>query len=152
MNHPTNAIYEAASPYKKIAKTGYFFRHFLEMCLAMCIGGIALNILFFYTAAQIGYPNLLSNFPEFSILAIGINLAIPMIVWMRFRGHNWRLTLEMASTSIILAALLIGMSGLGIIPKNSMLEWIRSLACPTMLIPMLLRLDTYTGHHAGHKM
>jgi hypothetical protein len=138
-----------------VARAGYFIWHFIEMCLTMCIGGITLNVLFFLGAAKIGYPNLLERFPEFSLLAIGINLAIPMTAWMRFRGHDWRSTLEMASTSIILPILLIAAAWLGIIPESSRLEWLTALACPAMIIPMLFRLNHYTGHHhashAGHQ-
>src|SRR5687768_3243454 len=83
-----------------VARMRYFLLHFLEMCLTMCIGGITLNVLFFWGAAWIGYPNLFERFPEVSLLVIGMNLAMPMIAWMRFRGHGWRPTLEMASTSI----------------------------------------------------
>ena len=133
------------------ARTGYFLWHFVEMCLTMCIGGIALNVLFFWGAAQIGYPDLFERFPEFSLLLIGINLALPMIAWMRFRGHDWRPTLEMASTSIILVILLIGAAWLGIISRSSQLELLKRFACAVMLIPMLFRLDLYTGHHAGHQ-
>jgi Ca2+/Na+ antiporter len=134
-----------------VARIGYFLRHFLEMCMTMCIGGITLNVLFFWGAAWIGYPDLFERFPEVSLLVISMNLAVPMIAWMRFRGHEWRPTLEMASTSIILATLLIGASSLGIIPESSRLDLLKILACPVMLIPMLLRLDLYTGHHASHQ-
>lgn len=132
-------------------RAGYFLWHFVEMCLAMCIGGIALNVFFFWLAARLGYPNLFGRFPEFSLLMVGINLAIPMTAWMRFRGHDWRCTLEMASTSIILPILLIGAAWLNIIPDGSQLGLLKKLACPIMLIPMLLRLDLYAGHHAGHQ-
>jgi hypothetical protein len=74
-----------------------------------------------------------------------------MVAWMRFRGHEWRPTLEMASTSIILPILLIGAAWLSIIPESSRLEWLTIFACPVMLVPMLFRLDLYTGHHAGHQ-
>ena len=134
-----------------LARAGYFLWHFLEMCLTMCIGGITLNVLFFLGAAQIGYPNLLERFPEFSLLTIGINLAVPMTVWMRFRRHEWRPTLEMASTSILLPILLIGAAWLGIIPESSRLTLLKILACPIMLIPMLFRLDLYARHRAGHQ-
>jgi hypothetical protein len=117
----------------------------------MCLGGISLNVLFFVGAAQLGYANLPERYPEYSILMIGLLLAIPMAAWMRFRGHDWRSNLEMSSTSIILAILLIGTYWLGVIPKSGMLEWIKGLACPVMLIPMLMRLDLYTGHHASHR-
>jgi hypothetical protein len=119
------------------------------MCLAMCVGGIPLIVLFFLGAAKIGYPDLIQRFPELSVLVIGFILSVPMTAWMRFRGHEWRPTLEMAITTIVLAILLVGLGWLGILPRSSLLEWMRGLACPSMLIPMLFHLDLYTGHHHG---
>jgi hypothetical protein len=134
-----------------VARAGYFIWHFLEMCLAMCIGGIPLIVLFFVGAAKIGYPDLLEQSPELSVLVVGFILSLPMTAWMRYRGHEWRPTLEMASTTIILAILLVGLGWLGILARDSLFEWLTRFACPAMLIPMLFRLDLYTGHHAGHQ-
>src|SRR6186997_2588657 len=86
-----------------------FVRHLLEMCLAMCIGGIPIIILFFVGAAKIGYPDLFLQSPELSVLVIGFILSLPMIAWMRFRGHEWRPILEMASTTIVLGILLVSL-------------------------------------------
>ncbi|RPI87949.1 MAG: hypothetical protein EHM41_03070 [Chloroflexi bacterium] len=140
-HHPKPSIF---------SRTWHFVLHYVEMCLVMCIGGYTLNYLFFTGAAQLGYTNLIERYPEFSILMIGILLAIPMAVWMRIRGHEWRINLEMASTSIILAILLIVVYWLEVIPQSDMLVWLKRLACPIMLIPMLFRLDLYTGSHASH--
>jgi hypothetical protein len=140
-HHPQQSI---------LSRVGRFALHYLEMCLAMCVGGITLNVLFFLGAEQLGYTNLPERYPEFSILVIGILLAIPMAIWMRFRGHDWRSNLEMSGTSVILAILLIGAFWLGAISRSAMLEWIKALACPAMLIPMLFRLDLYTESHASH--
>lgn len=133
-----------------VARAGYFILHFIEMCLAMCIGGIPLIILFFVGAAKVGYPDLLDRFPEVPVLVVGFILSLAMTVWMRFRGHEWRPTLEMASTTIVLGLVLVILGWLGTMPKSSMFEWMTGLACPVMLIPMLFRLDHYTGHHASH--
>jgi hypothetical protein len=116
----------------------------------MCIGGIPLIVLFFIGAAKIGYPDLIQQSPELSVLVMGIILSLPMLAWMRFRGHEWRPALEMASTTIVLAILLVSLGWLGVLAKSSLLEWMRTLACPAMLIPMLFRLDIYTAHHADH--
>lgn len=38
-----------------------------------------------------------------------------------------------------------------LIPASDLFEWVTRLACPVMLVPMLFRLDLYTGsigHHA----
>ena len=136
-----------------LASVWYFTLHVVEMCLAMCIGGITLIILFFAGAAQIGYPNLLQRFPALSIMMIAIILSVVMTAWMRFRGMSWRLTAEMSSTTIILGILLVGLNWLGTISQSDMLEWMKVLACPVMLVPMLLRFDHYAGrmdhrHHA----
>ena len=134
-----------------VARIGYFIWHLLEMCLAMCIGGIPLIVLFFVGAAKIGYPDLLERFPELSVLVIGFILALPMTAWMRFRGHDWQSTLEMASTTIVLGIVLVGLGWLGILDRSSLFEWLTRLACPVMLIPMFFRLDHYTGKHASHQ-
>ena len=49
-----------------------------------------------------------------------------------------------------LGIVLTALGALGLVPVSGMLEWVTSLACPVMLIPMLLRLNLYTGemHHA----
>lgn len=133
-----------------VPRAGYFLWHFLEMCLVMCMGGIMINVLFFGLAARLGFPNLFEKFPQFSLLLVGVNLSIPMIAWMRFRGHEWRPTLEMASTSIILPVVLIGATWLSLIPESSQLPLLKQLACPVMLIPMLFRLDLYAANHAQH--
>ena len=133
-----------------VARTGYFIWHLLEMCLAMCIGGIPLIILFFVGAAKIGYPDLFQQSPELSVLVVGFILSLPMTAWMRFRGHEWRPTLEMASTTIILAILLVGLGWLGILARDSLFEWLTRFACPIMIIPMLFRLEMYTGNHSSH--
>ena len=139
-------------PPSRLSQIGHFVWHFVQMCLACCIGGFTLCFLFFGGAALIGYPNLIQHFPELSTLVIAILVALPMAAWMRFRGMQWRPTLEMAAAPIALAVLLIGLAWLGIVPKNSLIEWLTRLACPIMLIPMLLRLDLYTGRkgHLAH--
>jgi hypothetical protein len=136
------------------AQVGHFLWHFVQMCLAMCIGGSILNLLVFWAAALIGYPDLRQQLPELSLLLIAFIYSLPMVAWMRFRGMEWRPILEMAGAAIGLAILLIGLTWFGIVPQSNLLQWQTSfcgLACPVMLIPMLLRLDLYTGrtgHHA----
>jgi hypothetical protein len=132
------------------AQIGHFIWHFVQMCMACCIGGVTLSVLFFGGAALMGYPNLIQRFPELSTLVIAFFLALPMAAWMRFRGHEWRPTLEMAATPIVLGILLIGLAWLGIVPRSSVFGWLTGLACPVMLIPMLFRLDLYTGRKGHH--
>ncbi len=146
----STSVYQ--EPPSCLSQIGHFVWHFVQMCLACCIGGFTLCFLFFGGAALIGYPNLIQQYPELSTLVIAILVAVPMAAWMRFRGMEWRPTLEMAAAPIVLGVLLIGLAWLGIVPKSSLIEWLARLACPVMLIPMLLRLDLYTGRkgHLAH--
>lgn len=158
MDHSRHAAMMGAHAHQQqsvFVSAGHFILHFLEMCAAMCIGGVPLIYLFFWGAGKIGYPDLVQRFPELSYLVIALILSLVMTAWMRFRGMAWRPTLEMASTTIILWIVLAVLGWLGILTKSSELEWLKSLACPVMLIPMFLRLDHYTGRmshsmHAAH--
>jgi len=134
-----------------VRDVGHFLRHLVEMCLVMCGGAAILSVAFFGGAALVGYPDLISRFPEFATLVLAINLSLPMVAWMRFRGHEWRPTLEMAGGTMALGILLIAAGWLDIIPVSDLFVWESRLACPVMLVAMLFRLDLYTGrlgHHA----
>ena len=118
----------------------------------MCVAGIAiLSALLRWGGPQIGYPDLRGQFPELSTLMLTLWLTLLMIAWMRFRGHEWRPTLEMAGTSIVALPLLVGAAQLGIIPKTSLYPLECGLACAFMLAPMLFRRDHYTGHHMDRR-
>jgi len=132
-------------------RIGYFIRHYIEMLLVCCIGGLILNFLFFSAITRVGFPNFLQQYPDLSIIVITILLAVPMLIWMRLRGHEWRPTLEMTGEPIVLGVLLISASWINIIPKVEMLPLLKDLVCPLMLIPMFFRLDLYTSNHASHQ-
>jgi hypothetical protein len=131
-----------------VARTGYFLLHFLEMCVVMCMGGIAIvSALLRWIGPLIGYPEFRASFPELSTVVLALWLTLLMILWMRFRGHDWRPTLEMASTSIVAVPLLFGAAWLGVIPKADLYPLECGLACAFMVVPMLFRLDHYAGNH-----
>jgi hypothetical protein len=140
-------------PPSGLAQVWHFLLHFVQMCVVMCVGGSILTVLVFWAAALIGYPDLRQQFPELSLLVIAFNYSLPMAAWMRFRGMEWRPTLEMSGATIGLGILLIGIAWLGIVPKSSLLQWqlgFCGLACPVMLVVMLFRLDLYTGRKGHH--
>jgi hypothetical protein len=133
----------------------HFARHFLEMCAAMCIGGFILNGLVFVAGpALLGYPDLRQKAPELALLVLGVNYALPMAAWMRFRGMAWRPTLEMSGAMIGLAIVMIGLDWLDLAQQSSVRGWVVGFcgpACVVMVIVMLFRLGLYTGR-TGHQM
>jgi hypothetical protein len=134
-----------------------FVRHFLEMCVAMCMGGAVLAVVVFAAIpALFASPDLRELYPELSLLAIAVILTLPMAGWMRFRGMLWRPIIEMSVVPIGLAILIIGVAWAGIAPVSALQIEFGSfcrISCVGMFVVMLFRLDLYTGrsgHHMGH--
>jgi hypothetical protein len=122
------------------------------MCLACCVGGVTLGVAFFGGAAFVGFPDLIVEAPYFSTLMLAIILTVPMVAWMRFRHHGWRPSLEMGAATMGLGIIVTVLGTLGLVSVSGMFEWVASLACPVMLVPMLLRVRLYTGsmNHRTH--
>jgi energy-converting hydrogenase Eha subunit A len=147
----TTTTTRRAPPKTLLRKAGRFVLHYLEMCIACCVGGVTLGFAFFGGAALLGYPDLILKAPFFSTLVLAIILTVPMVAWMRFRHHGWRPSLEMGAATMGLGIVVIAAGALGLVPVSGMFEWVASLACPVMLVPMLLRVRLYAGgmdHHA----
>jgi hypothetical protein len=136
-------------------QTWNFARHFLEMCVAMCVGGAILALLVFAAIPTVfGSPNLREQFPELSLLAIAVILTVPMAAWMQFRGMAWRPIVEMSLVPIGLATVWIGAVWTGLVSSSTLqVEFGRfcGISCVGMFVVMLFRLDLYTGR-TGHHM
>ena len=131
-----------------------FVLHFLEMCVAMCLGGIVLSALVFGAAALLGHPDLRQTAPVLSTLVVSADLAVAMTVWMRFRRMAWRPTLEMAGATVLVGVLTVVGYQLGVIPDALMLQGVCGTACVVMLPVMLLRFGMYAApahHHPGRR-
>lgn len=133
---------------------GHFVWHFLEMCLAMCVGFGVGDALYFWAAGQVGYSTPFTQLPELSVLVVAFNMTAPMVAWMRFRGMGWRPIWEMSAAMVVWALLLLVAGALGLLERSSLAALEHSLMMPVMLVPMLLRLDLYTGRagHSGHAL
>ncbi|HEU4948270.1 MAG TPA: hypothetical protein VFT31_14055 [Kribbella sp.] len=126
--------------------------HYLEMCVVMCVGAVSLSVLFFGAAALLGYTDLPERAPELTALVVAINLSLPMAVWMRFRGMDWRPTLEMSGATMVAGLLLIAAYRLDVIEQSSLMELQTGLfACPLMLVVMLTRFRLYSAKHNHHR-
>jgi hypothetical protein len=134
-----------------LQSVGRFALHLFEMCMVMCVGAILLSVLFFGAAAMLGYTDLPQQAPELAVLVIAINLSLPMAVWMRFMGMEWRPTLEMSGSTMVAGLLLIAAYWLDIVAKSSLMELQTGLlACPLMFAVMLFRFRLYSTSHPRH--
>ena len=133
----------------------HFARHWLEMCVVMCVGGAILNgLLLLAGPALLGYPDLRQRSPVLAVAVSGPVYALPMAVWMRVRGMAWRPTLEMSGAVIALAVVMVGVAVAGVVSGSSVRGWAMGFcgpACGVMFVVMLFRLDLYTGR-TSHPM
>ncbi len=133
------------------AQAGYFFRHLFEMLLAMMVGMGVLGFVSLRLAGMVGYTDPLRQIPEVSALVMAFDMAVPMAAWMRYRGMEWGPISEMSGAMFAEVILLICVAVLGILPRNSLFHWQHVLMIPAMILPMLFRLDLYTGNHGSHQ-
>jgi hypothetical protein len=87
---------------------------------------------------------------ELSLLGMAFTMTAPMMAWMRYRGHGWAPTWEMAAAMIVPSVAAIGMLWAGLVEDADTLMLIEHVAMfALMLVVMLLRLDEYTHSHHG---
>jgi len=122
--------------------TGRFVCHYLEMVAAMFVGMFVLG-----TALRGGLALAGLEFPawspELTSLEMAFDMAAGMVVWMRFRGHGWAGTLEMAGIMFAPLAVLFPLLWLELIPADSLLLLEHVAMFPLMLVLMLRRREEY---------
>ena len=129
--------------------TRHFVLHYVEMVAAMFIGMFALSkpadLLFSALGASTS-----SQHPAMMLFSMGVTMTVPMIAWMRYRGHAWRPNVEMAASMLIPTFAVMGLLWSGLANGGLMVpEHAGMLTC--MLIAMLLRRDEYScATHPSH--
>jgi hypothetical protein len=131
--------------------TRHFIRHYIEMLVAMFLGMAVLGTPMFLAlgAAGVSSAELQSDAPALMLLAMGITMTVPMVAWMRYRGHGWQASNEMAASMLIPTAGVIALLGAGLVDDVGTLLAIEHVVMlPSMLVAMLLRREEYS--HGAH--
>jgi hypothetical protein len=144
-----SAAVTPASTISRSRQTAHFLRHYLEMCAPMCIGFAVGDLVYFWAAEQQGYSEPFRQLPELSVLVVTFTMTAPMAAWMLFRGMPRRATAEMSAVMPVLAAVLLAFGWLAIVPEGDLALLEHGLMMPAMLVPMIFRLDLYTGRSGG---
>jgi hypothetical protein len=133
-------------------KTVHFIRHYVEMVVAMALGMLVLagGAAALLGAAGIEVGSWRTDAPELLLLGMALTMTVPMVAWMRYRGHGWAPAWEMTASMFAPTFAAIALLWAGAVEDSHTLLMIQHIAMfPAMLAVMLLRLDEYTGH-AGH--
>jgi hypothetical protein len=127
-----------------------FLGHYAEMIAVMFAGMFALMAPTGMVLGAFGTSwSRLS--PAMNTFVMALTMTVPMVAWMRYRGHAWRANAEMAASMLIptfavMGALWAGLANGGLmVPEHAgMLGF--------MLVAMLIRRDEYScaAHHNGH--
>jgi hypothetical protein len=102
-------------------------------------------------AAGVSSSELTGDAPALMLLGMGVTMTMPMVAWMRYRGHRWGPSNEMAASVLVPTAGVIGLVGAGLVEDvGTLLAIEHAVMLPAMLIAMLLRRDEYSGHAQHH--
>jgi hypothetical protein len=84
--------------------------------------------------------------PNTALLAMTFNMTLPMVAWMRHRGHSWRVNGEMAGAMFVLDLALHTLFWAGLVSDDVVLPLEMALMIPTTFVVMAFRFDEYAGH------
>jgi hypothetical protein len=130
-----------------------FVRHFFEMVGVMMLGMIVLGAAsnaFHELAFGSGFAAAWRDHVGLAAFAMAFNMTVPMVLWMRYRGHSWERGGEMAAAMNLPLLPLLVLYGLGAIPSAGVLCGQMMLMLPAMLGAMLYRKEEYSAAHTAH--
>jgi hypothetical protein len=133
--------------------TRRFARHYGEMVLAMFLGMAVLWMpsSVALSAAGLSMSDLHHDAPAVMFLWMATIMTVPMVGWMRYRGHGWTPSLEMAASMFLPTFAVIGLLAAGVSDDVMGLMTVEHVAMlPSMLVAMLLRREEYSCAHGAH--
>jgi hypothetical protein len=124
-----------------------FARHFGEMLIAMFLGmGVFGGLAALGFAAAGGSS---SDLPGgVRVMLMGIYMTVPMVLWMRYRGHAAARNAEMAMSMMVPTVVAAALAFAGALGTGAALGVQHAVMVPAMLGVMLQRYDHYARPHA----
>jgi hypothetical protein len=128
----------------KTALTRNFLRHYVEMVAVMLVGMGLLAMPAQWLTDAI-WPNVSADDPTLMLARMAATMTLPMIPWMRWRGHGWRPCLEMVAAMIVPALGVIALYEVGIVEAVWLLMTVEHVAMfAAMFLVMIARPDEYS--------
>jgi hypothetical protein len=133
------------------SSTRHFVRHYVEMVAAMFLGMVVLGVPAGWALGAVGssWSELNTDAPALMLLAMAVTMTVPMVGWMRYRGHGWRANSEMSASMLVPTFAAIALLQASVVDDIGLLLMVEHVAMLLgMLGAMLLRPAEYTHHHA----
>jgi hypothetical protein len=133
-----------------IRPAGGAVRHFLlhigEMLLAMFVGMALFGTLFsaILVAGGTTYSEALEAVPELIALALMVEMTVPMVLWMRHRGHSAARIAEMAGAMLAVGVAAIVLLWSSVIASTAICGVECALMLPAMVAAMLVHRGEYS--------
>ena len=134
---------------KTSPETRHFIRHYVEMVVAMFAGMLVLGAPSELAMGALGtsWSQLGEDAPALMLLWMATIMTIPMVAWMRYRGHGLRPNAEMAASMFL--PTFVAIAVLGVVDDvGAVMAFEHVAMLASMLGAMLLRPSEYTHH--GH--
>ena len=155
MQHTQAATLHQAWRWTAPSTTGWgrFLLHFAEMCIAMEAGMLVFHALPIGNplrdfASQVlaphSYSAVIHTDLDVHLLGMWIFMTVPMVLWMRIRGHGWRHGADMAGAMLVPTLLCIGLCWLGL---DLIFPWLPASSMPAMLVAMLALMLLHRQHY-----
>jgi hypothetical protein len=127
----------------------HFTRHYVEMVIVMFAGMAVLGLPagWAMTAMGTSWDELQSDAPAAMFGLMAMTMIVPMVAWMRFRGHGWRANGEMSLSMVLPTLGAIALLSADVAEDvGALLVAEHGVMLLAMLGAMLLRPSEYTGH------
>jgi hypothetical protein len=129
------------------ALTRDFARHYVEMVVVMLAGMGLLAVPARWATGAVWSD---VDDPTLMLARMAGTMTLPMIPWMRWRGHGWQPCLEMAAAMIVPAIGVIALLEAGVIEAVWLLMTLEHVAMfIAMFVVMIARPQEYSHPHAG---
>ena len=147
MNHGSATLSLDAGLAGRSGSRRAFARHFGEMLVAMFLGMGVLGGLAALGFAAFGGSS--SDLPGgVRVTLMGIYMTVPMVLWMRYRGHAAARNAEMAMSMMVPTLAAAALAFAGAMGTGAALGVQHVVMIPAMLGVMLWRYAEYARPHA----
>jgi hypothetical protein len=129
----------------------HFLRHYAEMVVAMFAGMGVLGVPTGWALGAVGssWSELTDTAPSLMLLGMAITMTVPMVAWMRYRGHGRRANAEMSASMLVPTFAVMALQLAGIVENINVLLVVEHVAMLLgMLGVMLAHPSEYTLHHS----